>query len=423
VPRIALLFAREPFFDELYTRWISRRSFAGILEALRHDSGPPLYYFVVHFLPASVRAMRVVSLVCATVSLVAILSARSLGVTRFLAATMLAVFPPAVLFAVDARAYAMCAMFVTLGVIALHSERRLFAAVSLVAAAYCHYYGALFIPLLLLRRDRKSIFAFVAASVAFLPGVALALQQPVEATGWVRAQLSVLTFEPLSNLSFAALYPDSLFRPAPVLLVAIALVLFVIAIVREWNRFALMTLVPLALVILIGLLGRSAYVPMRFESVIATPLMLWIATSLHAWKRPVRLVVALALIAIGLLVVQAGIVDHFRRRVEPYRYGASVAVATAEKGPVVASGYLYLETITLLPSTIAFPAEQALHPGWRRVPSVAEARAAESRLPAGIFVWVGERRAPELAALREKRVVAPIYADDFVVVARIGPRS
>src|SRR5205085_2450805 len=92
VPRIALLFAREPFFDELYTRWISRKSFAAILDALHNDSGPPLYYFVVHFLPASVRAMRIVSLVCATGSLVSILSARSLGVMRFLAATMLAVF-------------------------------------------------------------------------------------------------------------------------------------------------------------------------------------------------------------------------------------------------------------------------------------------------------------------------------------------
>ena len=378
--------------------------------------------------------MRIVSLVCATGSLVSILSARSLGVMRFLAATMLAVFPPAVLFAVDARAYAMCAMFVTLGLLALHAEKPFAAALALVAAAYCHYYGALFLPLLLIGRlvpspglrppspaaagegrgrDRQSIVAFAAACVAFLPGVALALQQPVQATGWVRAQLSVLTFEPLSNLSFAALYPDSLFLPAPVALVAIALVLFVIAIVREWNRFALMTLVPLALVIIIGLAGRSAYVPMRFESVLATPLMLWIATSLHAWKRPVRLAVALALIAIGLLVVQAGVVDHFRRRVEPYRYGASVAVATAEKEPVVASGYLYLETITLRPAT-AFPAEQALHPGWRATAT------SGSDLPSGTFIWVGELRAPELAIIEASRRVTPLYVNKSAAIVKVN---
>ena len=232
IPRIALLLAREPFFDELYTRWISRKSFAGILEALRSDSGPPLYYFVVHFVPASVRAMRVVSLLCATISLCAILSARSLGVTRFLAASLLAVFPPAVLFAVDARAYAMCAMFVTLAILALYAERPFVAALALVAAAYTHYYGALFMPLLLLRRDRRSFAAFAAACVAFAPGVWFALRQPVEATGWVKAQVSTVTFEPLAQLSFAASYPDALFRPAPVALVVIALVLFVVAIVR-----------------------------------------------------------------------------------------------------------------------------------------------------------------------------------------------
>jgi hypothetical protein len=423
IPRIALLFAREPFFDELYTRWISRKSFAGILQALRYDSGPPLYYFVVHFVPVSVRAMRVVSLLCACVSLAAILASRSLGVTRFLAATLLAVFPPAVLFAVDARAYAMCAMFVTLALLALHSARPFAAALALVAAAYCHYYGALFMPLLLLRRDRKSFAAFAAACIAFAPGVALALRQPVEATGWVRGQVSPSLLAPFAQLSFAALYPGSLFRPAPLALVVVAFVLFVAAIVRGWNRFALMTLVPLALVLFIGVAGRSAYVPMRFESVLAVPLVLWIATSLHAWTRPVRLAIAMALIVIGMVVVQAGIVDHLRRRVDPYRYAAHVAVATAERDPVVASGYLYLETLSVRPSTIAFPAEQALHPGWRRVPTIDEALAATDALPRKPFVWVGERRAPELAALRRARVVAPIFADEFVLVARIGPRS
>jgi hypothetical protein len=423
IPRVALLFAREPFFDELYTRWISRKSFAGILEALRSDSGPPLYYFVVHFLPASVRAMRVVSLLCATISLGAILSARSLGVTRFLAASLLAVFPPAVLFAVDARAYAMCAMFVTLAALALYAERPFAAALALVAAAYTHYYGALFMPLLLLRRDRRSFAAFAAACVAFAPGIALALRQPIEATGWVKAQVSTVTFEPLAQLSFAAVYPDALFRPAPVALVVLALVLFVVAIVRGWNRFAPMTLVPLALVLILGFLGRSAYVPMRFESVLAAPLVLWIATSLHAWSRPVRLAVALGLIVIGLLVVQAGVVDHFRRRVEPYRYGAIVAAATADRDPVVASGYLFLETVSVRPSTIPYPPDQAQHPGWRRVPTFDEALAAERALPSGSFIWVGERRAPELVALRRLRPVMLIFSDQFVVVARIGPRS
>src|SRR5712692_136456 len=73
--RIPLLVVRAPFFDELFTRWIAGKSFAGILDALRHDSGPPLYYFVVHLLgDPTVVATRVLSLVCAAIAIVVILS-------------------------------------------------------------------------------------------------------------------------------------------------------------------------------------------------------------------------------------------------------------------------------------------------------------------------------------------------------------
>ena len=68
--RIPLLIVRAPFFDELFTRWISANTFAGIVSALRWDSGPPLYYFVVHLLgDPSVAATRMLSLICAAISL------------------------------------------------------------------------------------------------------------------------------------------------------------------------------------------------------------------------------------------------------------------------------------------------------------------------------------------------------------------
>jgi len=115
--RAALLFWRQPFFDELFTVWIAAKPFAGIVEALRFDSGPPLYYFVVHgmFL-RGVLAARLLSLACAGVTFILLRS-------RTTAAFIYAVFPPAVLFAVDARSYAMCAMFITIGVLALHRDR------------------------------------------------------------------------------------------------------------------------------------------------------------------------------------------------------------------------------------------------------------------------------------------------------------
>ncbi|HEY4641838.1 MAG TPA: hypothetical protein VII75_10880, partial [Thermoanaerobaculia bacterium] len=159
---IPLLIIRAPFFDELFTRWISAKPFTGIVSALRWDSGPPLYYFVVRLIgDPSVTVTRILSLVCAAISLILILRSKNV-----IAALLLAVFPPAILFAADARAYAMCAMFVTIAVLAIDDDRPFAAALALVAAAYSHYYGVLFFPILLMGRyDRRRWYALAVAGV------------------------------------------------------------------------------------------------------------------------------------------------------------------------------------------------------------------------------------------------------------------
>jgi hypothetical protein len=118
IPRAALLVWRQPFFDERFTRWISAKSLGGILDALHFDSGPPLYYWLLRLLGnPPLPVARGISLLFATVGILAILLARRLGEIRFAAAALIAVFPPAVLYSVDARAYALCAMFVSLGLV------------------------------------------------------------------------------------------------------------------------------------------------------------------------------------------------------------------------------------------------------------------------------------------------------------------
>jgi len=96
--RVSLARYRQPFFDELFTRWISAKSFGGIVSALRYDSGPPLYYFLVHLFGAG----RLISLVASLIAIVLLLRKQ-----HFFAAAFVAVFPPSVLFAIDARAYAL----------------------------------------------------------------------------------------------------------------------------------------------------------------------------------------------------------------------------------------------------------------------------------------------------------------------------
>jgi hypothetical protein len=405
--RLPLLFAREPFFDELFTRWIAGKPFAEILAALRYDSGPPLYYFVVHMLgDPPIAVTRVLSLLFAAISLSLILRSNrvahsgsgSLESPAILAAALLAVFPAAVLFATDARAYAMCAMFVTSAVLAIDDDRPFVAAITVALAAYTHYYGALFFPLLLIgpanpmttSRLKRRCAALALAVVLFIPGLWLALHQPAEARAWMTAE-----------------WPDALFVRPPLALAIIGALAVLMSL--RVNRYLLMLLVPLLLA-----LALRVYVPMRFEAVIAAPLALCLAESLK--RNRFRLALTTVLIGVGAAWSVLGFIDHVNRPPDPYRQAAvwtARNIAANEK--VVASGYCYLETLMNgHPRVTAFPPEQAEHPGWRALP------APGLPAPRGAFFWIGERRAPELAIfVRERRRIEPLFINDRAMVALV----
>ena len=193
-------------------------------------------------------------------------------------------------------------------------------------------------------------------------------------------------------------YSDALFARPPIWLLAIAAVLLVAAAYRL-NRYAVMTLVPLALA-----LALRIYFPLRFESIIATPLVLWLALSAHRKLIPL-------LIAVGFAICAFGIIDHWQRPIDDYRDAAMHLRGI--QGPVVASGYLYLEA-TMIRPVVAFPAEQALHPGWRAT------AAPGSELPSGTFTWIGERASPELALIRQSRRVTPLYVNGRAAIVKVN---
>jgi hypothetical protein len=409
--RIPLLLVRQLFFDELFTRWISGKSFAGIVDALRYDSGPPLYYFLVHLFGHA----RGISLLASLATVIVLLMRK-----QFFAAAFVAVFPPSVLFAADGRAYALCAFFVTIALTTPSPSGRggreapgegrasYPQAIAFVLAAYSHFYGVLFFPLLV--RKPK---ALALAALLFAPGFWLAAQQPAGAREWMTHA-----------------WPDALFVRPPVALAIIGVlallwVCVAPAILPARRRgenapagllaphrgaYLAAVLVPLVLAIVL-----RVYVPLRFESVIAAPLALWIAESLRAQRGALREAFATFLLGVAAIWSVLGIIDHASRPPDDYR---SAAVWLARNAPrqerVVASGYLYLETIMNgCPDALAFPAEQAIHPGWR-----AFARSTEPA-PQAPFVWIGEQRASELVIAGRKHRIEPLYANVRAMVARI----
>jgi hypothetical protein len=415
--RLALLIVREPFFDELFTVWMARRPVGTIFPALLQDSGPPLYYLIARI--PDVIALRVASLLIATITLALILTRKSLGDARYLGALLLAIYPPAALFAVDARAYSLCGLFVALGAISVHERRPAAAAGSFLLAAYTHWYGALFLPLVLLSGPkRKTMTVLAIAAVAFLPGLYLASRQPPQATAWLADQNP---FAALGTFMFAGPSAGALFAGPPLVVLVVSMIALIVAGARSWT-FLPMVVVPVLFAIAFALAGRTVYFPMRFESVLAVPLVLWLATSLAAWAPRYRIVLCAVLCACGAVAIAMGVLEHARRPRDPYREAAIVLRQSAKPNErIVASGFLYLEATEQLGVTRvqAFPAEQGRHPGWR------VAQLSNEPLPQGEFIWIGERAAPELSALRQRRVRV-LFKNDRAFILRVlhsGPSS
>jgi hypothetical protein len=416
-PRLLILFTRNPFYDELFTRWIAAKPLAGILAALRFDSGPPLYYVLVHLIgDPPLPILRAFSLLFAAATFLLILGSRRLGDARYWAAALLALYPPAVVMAVDARAYSLCAFFVALGMLALEADRPFAAALALVLAACSHYYAVLFFPLLLLR-GRRGLGAAIVAGVLFLPLLWLASHQPAAAMTWNDAP----PFVPFLSLSFAGRYA-ALLADAPIALIVTSLVVLGVAVARTW-KFAPYVLLPMAAVLALLPFRRGIYFPMRFESILAVPLLLWAAVSLQRWSREARLALAAGLLVIGGVVVVRGALDHAARPIDACSNGALfVREHVPLTMPVVASGYCYLYAESLLGGrVVAFPPAQALHPGWWLPPSAGELPAAVAALPRGEFVWLGQTT-PEMAALlHARRAMTAIELGHDTRLLRIAP--
>ncbi len=451
--RILQLAWRPPFFDELFTVWISRLHPRAMLEALFSDSGPPLYYLAVRALTGgepTLTAARLVSLGAASALLVAILLARRLGGAALIAALLLAVFAPHVHFSAEARAYALAGALAGAGALALAAwgggGRRSFLALGtalLVAAATAHYYGVFFfaVPfaLGLLARNRRAIAegaaASAAAGIAFVPGFVLASRQPSEAIAWMRlVGRAPSPLEPLRELGFAAGYPSIFIAPAPVWvqLLALAVTLAVVAgglRSEEARRWGVIALLPVALAVGFGLAGTNVYFPVRFEAVLAAPLACWLAVSLQSFRvRWLRGALTVLLVALGLFSSYVGIMTSLAKRPDRWREAASfVRRRVPDSIPVVASGYAYLEVLAQKDAAwngrvSGLPREIESHPGWVGPLSTADAWFRPEDVPPVPFVWLGERSSLEHRALARRYVLRPLLAGRGVVVVEATAR-
>jgi len=63
---LKLSYIKDPWQDELFTRYLIKNNFGEILKILKNDNNAPLYYYILHFLSnilgKSIFALRVFSI-------------------------------------------------------------------------------------------------------------------------------------------------------------------------------------------------------------------------------------------------------------------------------------------------------------------------------------------------------------------------
>ncbi len=193
----AISLARRPlWFDEIFTQWIARQSPSRIVESLRLDSGPPLFYFFAHPLVRAGEllrfdpAARILSFLAIGLLFVAI-RPRYSGGPRF--AVLLASSPLMFFYSGEARQYALlAAVSFALFLAALRARdgwtSRLAAGLAAAALPWIHYLGAFVVAgsviLSLIRNRRASAMLQIAGASLFLAWAPIARSQPPLSIAW-----------------------------------------------------------------------------------------------------------------------------------------------------------------------------------------------------------------------------------------------
>ena len=388
--RVVLLLERPLWHDELFTAWVSRLPPARLVDALRADSGPPLFYLLERpFARADAEPHRD--------PLVRILPFAAAAALSFAARWMLPGSPRAWwialcsgfalinLYSAEARAYAPLALAVLItfgfGVVARETPLGLAALFAAAAASlWMHYLGLLAIGaallLALVRGRGRSALALIAAFAAFAPWCPILAAQPPEAMAWLRETPSRSLFGFVSALGGVGRIPAP-FADAPILgvlesagaLVGILLAVSLLAEARH-DSDARDALLYVTIVLALAL-AASLWRPIAFagrSEMAVLPVWLW-AMARAAPRRRAAAAAAGGAVALGLA---ATLVAAFG----PHPLStASAAVERVTKiaragDAVLAGPGFYLPAVLaadrgrLAARVASLPSADAAHPGW-----------------------------------------------------------
>jgi len=386
--RIFLLLERPIWHDEAFTAWASRLALPRLVEALRSDSGPPLFYLLERPFARAADAsgretlLRILPFLAA---LFLFAPARTLprGARGWWIA-LIACFALVNLYAAEARAYSLLAVLcLFLFVLALDGEQtppRLTALWAVGTLALWTHYLALIavvaaLVLALARRRRGSALALAAALLAFTPWVPVLLAQPPSAMAWLLDPPARALPGFFSALGGVGRIPSPFGPPVPPALFAAGLAagaLLAVQVFRATKDDPPGRLAALFVFLVLALsLAASVWRPIAFagrSEMAVLAVWIWAVARAAARDRVVR-VAAGASAALGLaatLFIVAG--PHPRPTTSTAV--ASLARLARPVDVVLAGPGFYLparlaaDRGRLAASVASLPESDAAHPGW-----------------------------------------------------------
>ncbi len=388
--------------------WASRLSLPALLDVLRRDSGPPLFYLlekpVVRLAEAFAWPDALARLPSWIAALLLGTCALSLprGSSRRTFALLCAAAPLLLLYGAEARAYALLALLDLLVFLLLLRGEETPARIAVGGAAAAgalatHSLAILFLGaaffLAVARRRWRSAAGIAAAGVLFSPWIGVLLAQPRAATAWIREPLLLSGWGFLSALGGAGRLAPNFGAALPAALVAAGAFLAAAAAFftlrsrdADARAAAAVALLTLGAVAVLSLFRPAAFAGRTETAVIGV--WLWGVAAAAGSGRAARAC------AMGIAAVGAASAAVILASPLPRSPSADVVAAVASKiapgDALVAGAGFYLparlaaDRGRLRGAVEAYPAEIALHPGWfePRAPEDSDVAALERSLSA-----------------------------------------
>lgn len=440
--RLLLAFERPLWADEVFTLDLARRTTAGILAALRLDSGPPLHYLAAKLVlapfpspgpgDAAVRLLSVVASLLHVPLLVRI--GRGCGAPRAgaVAAALFLLFPLAAVSGAEGRGYALASLLALAALerlLALREAPRTgtaaLAGLLGGAAVLTHYLALLPVGGMLLsavasgRARRQALLAGAVAAGVAASWLPVALGQPRASMAWAaQVPLPERAAHFAANLGLGIPAPPA----AAWLLGPLALLPLVAVLLGRRGAARIPAAVPLllSLVLLVPLVvfGDSALLPDR-TALLLLPL---VALVLAEARPPVPAAAGLA--AAGVL--GASIPGWLRTT--PAEELATTLAPRVRAGARVVAAELWgpeleyrLAREGLAGRVTTFPSEVSAHPGWYAEEGLDPARAAVEAAAVVHGAARGTFFVFSPATRAGRALLAELSASGAVRVASAGP--